>query len=162
MASKVPKDKGEWLQRRQKAMELRRQGKTYIQIGKELGISQPRAWKLVSEEIQRIQDQTAETAKEVLEIELQRLDDSIAVCMTILKDDEACDETKLKAIDRILKAQDRRAKYLGLDAPKSMNVSVQNDPIKSMTDEELMRVINGDEEDEQTDGRCADDDQAQD
>jgi hypothetical protein len=66
-----------------------------------------------------IKEIVREPAEEVLRIELARLDEMHAGCW------EAARSGDVQALDRALKIQDRRAKYLGLDAPtKTQDVTI--------------------------------------
>lgn len=92
-----------------KALELRKAGATHDQIAEQLGVANRSvAWKLVRSAIVEI---VREPAEEVLQIELARLDAMLLGCWTKAKSGDP------HAIDRALRIMDRRAKYLGLDAP---------------------------------------------
>lgn len=56
------------------ALSMRRNGATYKQIAEALEISVPRAWTIVRNEIDKVLSDTQETARDVLQIELDRLD----------------------------------------------------------------------------------------
>jgi hypothetical protein len=118
--------------RQQQALDLRVGGKGYVQIGKEMGISDVAAFKLVERALQHRQANTAEKIERVLEVELARLDQAMQVCVTILEkktvqvvtkdgvilDVAMDDELRLKTLDRIVKIQERRAKLLGMERTK--------------------------------------------
>lgn len=109
-------------ERRAMALELRKAGGSYRQIAETLlgeegipkGYSPQLAHKDVTDELIRLREQSAETAVQVLDLELARLD---AMTAAIWPQAEKGDQF---AIDRVLKIQDRRAKYLGLDAAGDM------------------------------------------
>lgn len=106
-------------ERQGRALELRLAGWTYAQIGAELGISQPAAFKLVNRALQQIRAKAAETSEEVLALELQRLDRWLQVA------DRAVHDGDVNAVAHCLRIQERRAKLLGLDvAPPPTDVRI--------------------------------------
>jgi Homeodomain-like domain len=87
------------------ALQLRASGATYRQIADVLGVSEPTAWRLVQQETQSI---IRESAAEVLELELTRLDRmQMAVWPEAIQGDHA-------AIDAVLRIMHHRARLLGL------------------------------------------------
>lgn len=100
------------------AMELRKSGKTYVQIGTELGISDVAAYNLVRRAINRLDDATTEIADSVRRLELDRLDHMLEKLKPKL------DNGNIKAIETAIKIQERRSKYLGLDAPEKKDLRV--------------------------------------
>lgn len=144
MASETSQRRIEAAERKAKALALRKQGMTYRQVGKALGITEQRAHQIVKEEIARLNKSSSETAEEIRSLELMRLDQALAKILPILNETTEPDPTKeikddlpkgirkirittkggksnrelaLMACDRMLKIMDRRAKYLGLDTP---------------------------------------------
>lgn len=101
-------------ERRVRAMELRREGKSYSKIGTELGCTAQRAHKIVTEELQKVRDKLTEETSEVKTLELQRLDDLFVVAHT------EAEAGNLPAIDRCLRIMERRSRLLGLDMPEKM------------------------------------------
>lgn len=123
-------------ERRAKAVELRLTGTSYEAIAKELGYSSRGA---ACQDIGRaLEANLAEqriSVEALRQEELQRLDELLAEAWRVLKrqhvtvshgrviyDEESGeklldDGPVLQAIDRILKIQERRSKFLGLDAP---------------------------------------------
>lgn len=104
-------------QRHVKALNLRKQGFTYQMIADELGYANAAgAYVAVTTELQAI---VREPAEEVRTLELERLDQMLAVLWArAMQGDD-----KERAIDRILKVMERRAALLGLDAPKRIENS---------------------------------------
>jgi hypothetical protein len=98
------------LERRRRAIELRGQGKTFVEIGKELGVTGPRAFQLVT---QAIDDVNALLVSEVKAHRQKHLDELHAMRKGIWKDATAGQVGK---IDRIIKLLEREARLLGLDA----------------------------------------------
>src|SRR3954469_8688015 len=98
-------------ERRARALELRKGGKSFAAIGRELGVSEPRAHAIVTGEPRRLNERRAEQAAEVTRLELERLDSlSAALWARAL-------EGEVAAVDRVLAIMTRRAKLLALDGP---------------------------------------------
>ena len=104
------------------ALALRLQGLTYDQIGEQVGRDPAACYRAVAKHLQHTRAVAAETAQELREVELARLDRMLAVVGPMA---EAGD---LQAVDRVLRIQERRAAYLGLDAPKAQLVAVDSRP----------------------------------
>ena len=100
-----------------KALELRKRGMNYTQIGKKLGCSRSTACRYVLSELENLADKCREEAAHVRDLELQRLD------ALYLKAWEAVEGGDLPAIDRCLRIMERRAKLLGLDAAEKIEHS---------------------------------------
>jgi hypothetical protein len=87
------------------ALGLRASGASYKQIGQVLGVSEPTAWRLVQQESANL---ISESAQEVLELELQRLDRlQLGLWAKAINGD-------VYAVDRVLRIMEQRAKLLGL------------------------------------------------
>src|SRR5262245_34596354 len=103
------------------ALELREKGLTFREIGARMGVSRPRAFQLVSEELARVNARRAEQAAEITRLELLRLDALHRVAW------KKAMRGHLPSIDRVLGIMARRARLLGLDAGGSRGeVTVQN------------------------------------
>ena len=100
-----------------RALELRKRGLNYTQIGEKLGCARSTACRYVLSELENLADKCREEAVHVRDIELQRLD------ALYLKAWEAVEEGDLPAIDRCLRIMERRAKLLGLDAAEKIEHS---------------------------------------
>jgi len=98
-------------ERRMKAFELRKKGYGYEQIGKALGISMQAAHHHVKTRLKELAKKTDEDAKQVLQLELARLDQMLLGLY------EEAISGKESAVDRALKIMERRSKMLGIDAP---------------------------------------------
>lgn len=106
----------QYRERRKKALELRMTGMTYEAIAKVLKIDDRNCRRDI---IKAIKEIDREPSEEVLRLELMRLD---VFLKAIYKKVEAGD---LQAMDRAVKLMDRRAAYLGIDAPtKSVTADV--------------------------------------
>lgn len=101
------------------ALELRKKGYTYAEIAKELDISYARAAAYIRKALQQIYEIEGDFAKQLRELELQRLD-------ALLKSvwDDAV-EGNYQALDRVLRILDQRAKLSGLSQAISNNVFIQ-------------------------------------
>jgi hypothetical protein len=92
------------------ALKLRENGLSYKEIAEKMGFSEPRAWKLVKTEFDRVIKYRTETAEHVQRLELQRLEEMFkAVYSKAKKGDFASINTALSIIDRT-------SKLLGLNA----------------------------------------------
>ena len=105
-------------------MELRKAGFSYTQIGNEIGITASTACKHVTAQLRMLSEKCTEEAREVIKLELERLD-SLLVGLW-----QAARHGEVEKVDRVLKIMNRRAHLLGLDAPKKLEHS--GDPEKPM------------------------------
>lgn len=109
------------LERRQKALELRKMGAATTQIAAALGVTPAVAHR----DIQlALTDLRSEAAEDIRKLELERLDVVILSFWNRMRNGEA------RAAEVILKAMQRRAMYLGLDVPDGMQMATleQNRP----------------------------------
>lgn len=128
--------------RKQKAYELRCKGLTYQQIGDALGVSIKTAHEYVDEVWKYNRERTADSADKLREMELAKLDElearwmplalaaELDVSKEVIKGDDNVVHIELdawdagmKAVDRVLKIQERRAKLLGIEAPQKVEHS---------------------------------------
>lgn len=100
------------IERENRALEMRKSGCTYLQIGNDLGITQQGAHKAVMRALKKLNEKIVEDAGPVRRLELERLD---RMLMAIWDKVEAGNFT---AIDRALAIAARRAKLMGLDEPE--------------------------------------------
>lgn len=91
------------------AVELRKAGATYDQIGKSLGLSRSRAHQLVQEGLEVIKEQIRVDANLVMALELDRLD---SMLLSLWKD-----KKNPRVADTILRIMERKHKLQGLEAP---------------------------------------------
>lgn len=107
------------LVRDEQALQLRLSGKTHDEIAKLLGYgARNNAFRAVKKRIDALNRECNETAAHVKAMELARLD---AMLAGLWKKAKAGDP---QAIDRVLKIQERRAAYEGLDMPRALKVEV--------------------------------------
>jgi hypothetical protein len=102
---------------RRKALELRRNGATFAQIGAALGIGRKTVSKLIDRELARQQHEAREDAGAALGLELERLDAALRVACAVMNNPAAGAESRLRAIDRVLRVEFLRCRLLGLLAP---------------------------------------------
>lgn len=131
------------VEKRVRALELRKAGTTYRKIGEVMDCSGSTAFEYVQDALKEMQK---EPAKAVRELELERLDQMLrAIWPDVLKGNRL-------AIDRALQIQDRRARYLGLDAPQRRIVEVISQDKIAEAIEELEREVGELEGDGQREG----------
>lgn len=100
--------------KQRQALEMRKAGKTLEVIAHQLGYGSPSgAYRAVMSALKKT---LQEPADEVRKMELERLDTMWEKTWAW-----AIEHDEPKAIDRALKIMERRAKYLGLDAPVTVN-----------------------------------------
>lgn len=98
-----------------KVFSLCRAGWQYPQIAKHLGVSVAQVSSCVRAQLRELKSINDELFDEVRELELSRLDEILmALYPRALKAD-------LSAVDRVLRLMERRAKYLGIDAPTKVD-----------------------------------------
>jgi len=110
------------------ALELRKAGATYQAIAHQLGYASPRgAHKAVASALKATLREPADALRE---LELARLDCALlAIWRRVQSGDD-------KAIDRLVRIMERRAKLLGLDEPPRSKVTLTLDDI----DREIARL----------------------
>lgn len=108
------------LARSMKALDMRLTGKSYQEIGDELGVSYVTAYNDCKKLLARYEDQLKPNVEHVRRMERNRLDKMLS---SIWPRVEAGDDN---AIDKALKIMERRAKIQGLDMPA--RVQLGDDP----------------------------------
>ena len=115
-----------------KALELRKRGLNYTQIGKKLGCHRSTACRYVLSELENLAEKCREEAAHVRDLELQRLDDLYLIAYrAIIRGND------LAGIDRCLRIMERRAKLLGLDTAAKVDVQGLVDIHFDKEDEDL-------------------------
>jgi hypothetical protein len=110
--------------RQAEACRYRRQGYSYREIGRMMGISPSAAHEHVETALRNEMAYRKATVEEVREIELDRLDAMLLVATTMIEDESRPDKIRLAAIDRAISIGERRSKLLGLDnAPRQADDS---------------------------------------
>lgn len=105
-------------ERRIRAVELRREGKTFVEIATALGISRTRAFQLVTEAIDETNDLLVTETKKLR----QRQQDRIAALVKALWK-KATKDGQVGAVDRVIKLLEREARLAGLDAAEKFEHS---------------------------------------
>ena len=105
-------------EREVQALELRKRGMSYAEIGEAIGMSLQGASDAVRRALERLRTEASEKAEDVRDLELARLDKLLKIA------EAAAESGDISAIDRVLRIQERRSKYLGLDAPVKSEAQV--------------------------------------
>lgn len=105
-------------ERQAKALELRRQGKSYQEIATVLKVTPTTVSTYVRQALEELRRSTEETTKEVFAIEAQRLD------YITEKAFEAVEAGEKGAIDTFIRVLKRRAEMFGIDAPKRAEINL--------------------------------------
>jgi hypothetical protein len=103
-------------QRRLQALNLRLEGKTYLEIGTAMSVSEQRAWRLVTQELRRLNTRREERAAELVRLQSERLDALLAALWPKALAGDAV------AVARVLALFERQAKLHGLDAPAKKEI----------------------------------------
>lgn len=102
--------------RKAQAIELHKQGVSYKEIGKRIGLSTSRTYALVQETVREYMHRCTETTAHVISVEMMRLDAMVEALW------DKVEAGNPKACDTVLRIQERRAKYLSLDAPAKIDI----------------------------------------
>jgi hypothetical protein len=128
--SKTSRKRLEAFERKLRALELRKGGATFEQIGKTLDVSTATAYSYVME---ALKETLREPADELRTLELERIDRlALALWPRAVGERESVDgrivvhPADLRAVDRVVKLMERRAALLGLDAPQKLEQSGSN------------------------------------
>ena len=113
------KERGKILERQLLALELKKSGFSYRQIGERLNCSHEQARQDVEKELTRLAGERDGNVEALRELELQRLEKVIKAL------DHWIESGNTQAVGVYLRAMERKAKLLGLDAPekKDLNLS---------------------------------------
>ena len=106
---------------RVKAFELRKLGMSYRAIGEELGVTLKTAYQYVRFVLNDLAEQAKESAVEVRDMELERLDAGIVTVQGVISDPDAKPDEKLRAVNQLVKIGESRRKLLGLDAAQKVD-----------------------------------------
>jgi hypothetical protein len=100
------------------ALELRASGASFRQIGEALGVSKPRAFRIVRKALDELVEHCTDTAERVRQLELHRLD-RYRLALDSRKSDP-------RTVDTLIRISERVAKLHGLDAPQRIEASGPN------------------------------------
>ncbi len=136
-------------ERRAKAIELRKLGLTYRQIGEQVGVTESGAHKIVIGALRDLNAKSAESAADLRRLETERLDQLLVAVVGKAR------QGHLGAVDRVLRIMQRRARLWGLDAPTTVKADsshvhsvysmeemrAHQKKAQDMTDEELFQAL---------------------
>lgn len=125
------------LEHQRQALELRRMGYGYTEIGQKIGLGKSQAHRLVTAALAEARDQVNTGADELRSEEVSRLDAMLAGLWPVAR------KGGVAAVDRVVKIMERRAKLLGLDAPERKRLEGPNGgPIQavSLTPDEFRAI----------------------
>jgi hypothetical protein len=142
---------------RQRCLDLRVTGMSFSQIATAVGLSKTAVVKHVHRALDDIVKQTDETAERLRSLEIERLDKLQRAAERVLARNHVFvnagkvvydGQTKLEddgpvlnAVDRLLRIAERRARLMGLDAPKRQEFSGPGGgPIETKTEYDLSRI----------------------
>lgn len=133
MARGKVKEKAGIIARQSEALELRKRGKSYREIGEKLGISHQQAYRDVTSELQALAAMNTQSADELRQLELARLDKALNAVLHFV---ESGSPQHVMAMCKIL---DMRAKLLGLYAPVKQDIKLED--VSQMSDDERISRI---------------------
>lgn len=108
-------------ERARHALDLRRQGVSYRDIAHSLGVAPSTAFGYVRSELDELRKEAAESASELREIELHRLD---ALTAKLFAQLDAATPREVSALAlAILRLSESRRQLLGLDAPQKVELA---------------------------------------
>lgn len=127
--------------RRNEALELRKNGLSYPQVGQRMGVSAMTAWRYVQDAIADIPKENAIEVRNLtlaqIDTDLARLNNLHATAKTV------ADVTKIvMAKDRL---RESKSRLLGLNAPQLLEHTVLNRvDVRTLSDEQIDRALSGD------------------
>jgi hypothetical protein len=131
-------------ERLEKITALRRSGMTLQQVGQQVGLSAQRVAQLLDEAARSAAQRRREIADEALMLALDRLDACLRSAFAVLHNAELPASQRLRAIDRIVNIEKRRAALLALDAPSKYALtdpSGQKPWTPAVTDEQRVEAL---------------------
>ncbi len=117
--------------RREKTLELRASGQSIRAIADKLGVSKSQVHRDIEKELKAAAERRKKIAELIIDLELAKLDALEKKAWEHITDGE------LSAIDRVLRAMERRAKLLGLDTAVKVDVEGLVDIHFDKEDEDL-------------------------
>jgi predicted transcriptional regulator len=135
MGAKADARRLESMERRVTALKLRKRGFSYRDIATHLKVTPEAVRQMVKKETDLLQGELSELAEDVRTLDVARLDQMMARAMNLAVPTNATDDPDLRAMETVLKIMDRKAKLLGLDAPKQLEIMTVD-----KIDEEIARL----------------------
>ncbi|HAF85436.1 MAG TPA: hypothetical protein DCG32_03530 [Sphaerochaeta sp.] len=136
MVSQTSSKKVNSVDKRQAALELRKDCYTFQEIADNLGITKGYAYKLVTKGLAELTEKVRSSADELRELENIRLD------TLWTKAYPAAQRGDLAAINTCLKISERRAKLNGLDSPTRADITVTPNPPALPVTEQEKQILN--------------------
>lgn len=130
-----------------RCFELKVQGKSIREIAAITGLTKSTVDNRIKAECD---ERVTPAREEYRKYELSLLDKSVATVQGVI-DRATDDELLLKAIDRMTRLMDRRAKLLGLDTPVQTEITVREG--RSEVDQELLELLAGQDQSNDTTAR---------
>lgn len=115
-------------ERRLQAISLRRQGCTYAEIGRVMGVTRQAAYSYCEREFKHLLKEGSQVAEKALSLTLARFDELLKVYYNSAVSGDR------EALQDVLSIMDRQSKILGLEAPKKSESTIT---YQSLTDHEL-------------------------
>jgi DNA-binding CsgD family transcriptional regulator len=129
----APRGGAVWVRQREaRALELRGEGATYLQIGQQLGVGETMARRIVGRALGRL---VREPAAQLIALECERLDMLTRAAMPRALRGSA------RHAEIVLRAMERRARLLGLDAPTRSEVHVMTAEEQDALDREIEALL---------------------
>ena len=116
----------------EKCLELRSAGLSFREIARELKVAPATAYKAVARGLAAVNAGCREQAQELRTLEALRLDQMQAALW------EQATDGDVRAIDRVLRIMERRARLLGLDEPERRETNLKIDPQEAKFRRELL------------------------
>lgn len=103
---------------KQKALELRMSGKTFEQIGDELGLSRQYAWRIVTEELRKMNEERVETRESLRQLMNHRYEKIMSKLwkQSGIGSDSDDSDLDIGLLDRLMRVIEAQIKLNGLDA----------------------------------------------
>jgi|APGre2960657423_1045063.scaffolds.fasta_scaffold07631_3 predicted transcriptional regulator len=117
-------------ERRLEAIGMRKQGMTYAEIGRAMGVTRQAAYSYVEREFKSLMKEGSVVAEKALSLTLARFDELLKV---YYKEATAGNRESLQSV---LSIMDRQIKILGLEAPKKSESTVT---YQTLSDQELIQ-----------------------
>jgi AcrR family transcriptional regulator len=104
-------------------------GFSFEQIAERLGITRSAAWKSYGRRLKIVRELVdPDEVREHVDLQLHRLDLVLQVAVAVAQDDSTAADVRLRAVDRVVRIEARRAALLGLDAVARIELGVRAIP----------------------------------
>lgn len=127
------------LERRLRALDLRKAGLTYQQIAKTMNLTRREANSLVTQALRELWDKSVDVTDELRQLELARYETiTLKLWPRVL-------EGQIPAIETFLRVSKARREMMGLDVPVQVDVTSGGEPIGASVDrirEDILRRLN--------------------